>query len=73
LKQVIIRFGEISVTVEEDNSTLLVDADGDTLVDRIYDELGKLIDEANRRVREGEEAREDAWRRAIKDYWRYSH
>ncbi|MFB6187167.1 MAG: hypothetical protein ABEI86_09920 [Halobacteriaceae archaeon] len=65
--------GEISVTVKEDNSIPLVDADGDTLVDHIYDKLGELIDEANRRVREGEETRQDAMRRAVKDYWKYSH
>lgn len=64
--------GEISVTVREDNSIPLVDADG-SLVDRIYDTLGELIDEANRRVREGDETRQDAMRRAVKDYWRYSH
>lgn len=65
--------GEISVTVDENNSTPITDADGESLVDQIYDELGTVIDEANRRVREGEETRQDAKRRAVKDYWKYSH
>lgn len=65
--------GEISVTVQDDNSIPLVDADGETLVDRIYDKLGELIDEANQRVCEGEETRQDAMRRAVKDFWEYGH
>lgn len=65
--------GVISVTVSENNSVPLVEAEGNALVDRIYDSLGELIDEANRRVREGKETRQDAKRRAVKDYWEHGH
>lgn len=65
--------GEISVTVEEDNAIPLGGEESNTVVDRIYERLGDLIDEANRRVREGEETRQDAHRRAVKDYWKYSY
>jgi len=63
--------GEISVTVAEDNAIPLVepDRDGEGIVDRVYDILDDLIREANCRVRTGEETRQDAKRRAVKDYW----
>jgi len=61
--------GVISVKVAEDSLIPLVDSDGtDSLVDRVYDALGALIEEANQRVREGEETRQDAKQRAVKDY-----
>lgn len=65
--------GEISVTVEEDSAVPVDNSEEETtIVDQIYDELDRLIAEANRRVHDGEETRDDALRRAVKDYWKYA-
>lgn len=65
--------GEISVTVKADNSLPVVDDEAEnTLVDQLYDSLEQLIEEGNRRVRDGDETRQDALRRAVTDYWDYA-
>lgn len=61
--------GRITVRITEDTPIPVVEADGgEPLVDRIYDALGELIEETNRRIHEGEETRQDAKRLAVKDY-----
>lgn len=61
--------GVISVKLEEDTlDPLGGEGVEEPLVDRIYDELGDLVQAANRRVHNGEETREEAKRRATKDY-----
>ncbi|WP_225917876.1 hypothetical protein [Halobaculum rubrum] len=64
--------GTIRVDVSEENQVPL-SGDEDTFVDRIYDAMGDLIQERNRRVVEGEESKDEAYKRAIRDYWKYSH
>lgn len=61
--------GAITVKVTEDASIPLVESEGkETLVHRVYDALEELIEDANRRVCDGEETREKARRRAVTDY-----
>lgn len=66
--------GVISVTLSADAVTPL-DGSGGTapVVDRVYDALADLVRTANRLVREGEDTRQAARRRAIKDYATSSH
>lgn len=65
----VLRKGAIAVTVAEDTPVPLVGTGSEEpFVDRIYDALGELIEEADRRVREGEETRQEAKQRAVKDY-----
>ncbi len=66
--------GELSVTVKADRSLPVDDSDvEDTLVDQLYAELERVIDEADQRVRTGDETRQDAHRRAVTDYWEHAH
>lgn len=44
------------------------DPEEDPLVDRIFDALDELVQGANRRIRTGEETRQEAKRRATKDF-----
>lgn len=61
--------GGITVRIAEDTPIPVVEAEEEEpLVNRIYDALGELIEEANRRIHEGEETRQDAKRLAVKDY-----
>jgi len=62
--------GEIKVTVAEDNPVPLAESDTQKpLVDRVYDTLDPLIKEANQRVLNGEETRQEAFEQAVKPYW----
>lgn len=66
--------GVITVTLSQDAVAPFAASNGEaSIVDRVYDALAELIEGANRRVREGEDTRQAARRRAIKDYATSSH
>lgn len=56
------------MSVSETNRLPITSA-SHSLVDEIYDALGELVESANRSVLEGEETRDEARERAIRDYW----
>ena len=62
--------GVIKITVAENNPVPLTDSDdGQPLVSQVFETLETLITDANQRVLDGEETRQEAFQRAVRAYW----